>query len=339
MRRIFSIMCVCASLVLGVCSCSNDDDSKETDKRVALILPSDKTVDRWGKDAAYLSDALKLYGYEVKLYTADETVEGASLQVKQLEEAINAGITHFVITPIDYNTINNSKLLQNNQNCDFICYDRMIMDNSAVDFYTTCDPNKVGSMQALFLLQYIHAVSLPMEIEYFAGPETDKNAALYFNSAYSLLSAEESLKVPSGKKTYKEVALPSWSAEDAKVQMQNRIREFGIPDLILAPNDNVAEGIINALEEANCTEFPIITGQDLTSEAKQNIIDGKQAMTIYKEYEDLAKNTAMVVNNFILGKSPVITGKTFNNGAKEVPTMYSSITLVTKDNIDNFDVK
>ena len=340
MRKLLLFTFTCTMMVLGFSSCSDDDNDgseKKSDNKVALIFPSGKTVSRWADDAKFLKDALISYGYEVKLYSdAEETQEGAELQVKQLDEALKAGYTHFVITPIDYKVINDSKLLQNNRDCDFISYDRMIMDNDAVDYYVTCDPYRIGEMQAQFLLQYFRASgSKSMAIEYFAGPETDRNASIYFSSAYSLLSSEQWLNVPSGKTAYKDVALQSWTAEDAKAEMLQRLEKNGLPDLVLAPNDNVAEGVISAIEEKGFTKFPVITGQDLTSAAKANIKAGKQAMSIYKEYEELAKNAAIVVNSFILG-NPVKTGKAFNNGAKDIPVFYSEATQVTIDNINKY---
>lgn len=332
MKKSSFIMCVCAVLALGICSCSKNNDV--VDKRVALILPSGTTLPRWADDAKYLSQALSSYGYNAKLYTAEETQNGANEQVAQIKEALKDGITHFVITPIDFKTINESGVLQSNQKCNFISYDRMIMENEAVDFYVSCDPEKIGTMQAQFLLQNFRASGkTSMTIEYFAGPSTDKNSSVYFNSAVRLLREQTALTVPSGKKTYEQCALPSWSTEDAKAEMLNRLEENGAPDMVLAPNDNVAAGVISALIEKGYNTFPVITGQDLTEQARANIKAGRQAMTIYKENDELARAAAMVVNSFILG-STVSTGKIFNNGVKDVPAIYSSITLVTKDNID-----
>ena len=129
--------------------------------------------------------------------------------------------------------------------------------------------------------------------------------------------------------------IPAGMSETERREMLKRLESIDAPDLILAPNDNVADGIISALIEKGCTTFPAITGQDLSDQAKVNIKAGKQTMTIYKEYEELARNAATIVNSFVLG-SPVSTGKTFNNGAKEVPSLFSNITLVTKDNIDKY---
>lgn len=335
MKKSYLFLCVCAALVQSICSCSNDDPSTDSiDKRVALILPSGTTVSRWADDAHYLIASLESYGYDPTIYTADETQDGAEKQVKQLEEALNAGYTHFIITPIDYSAINKSNLLQNHKDCDFICYDRMIMNNDAVDYFVTCNLDRIGEMQAQFLLQNFRASGKEsMTIEYFAGPETDINALSFFNSAYNLLSSQN-FTVQSGKTSYSDVALDSWSEEDARKEMLARLETIEVPDLILAPNDNVATGVIFALiEKGYITDFPVITGQDLTEQACINIRAGRQAMSIYKENQTMAGNAAIVVNSFISG-NPVKTGKTFNNGAINVPVFYSEVSLVTIDNID-----
>lgn len=323
-------------MALMFCSCSSSSNEDIKKEKVALLLPSGTMVSRWAVDANYLKNALLRYGFDVNLYQAEESANGAKEQVKQIKEAIDAGCGTLVITPIDYSVINEDGILEANQNCNIICYDRMIMENPAIDFYTTCDPSKIGEMQAQFLLNV--AENNNMEIEYFAGPKTDKNALTYFESAYGLLGANESFTVPSGKKSYSEVALASWSAEDAKNAMAERLNgKSSLPDLILAPNDNVASGIIEAIEESKLFTgtYPVITGQDMSDEAKNNIKAGKQAMTIYKEYEDLAETTAMVVSCFISGK-PVITSNTFDNGRVKVPAKYTSFTLVTVHNIGQY---
>lgn len=334
MKKLFLSLC-CAALALSVCSCIYVDDDFE-DEKVALILPSGETVSRWAVDAHYLTEALKNYGCDVRLFTAEENEQGAAQQVKQLEEAVLKGYKNIVITPVDYNVINKSGILEAHQDCNFICYDRMIMDNPAVDFYTTCNPAKIGEMQAQFLLEKVGDEGATIEL--FAGPKTDKNAVTYFESACRLLDkAGSKLSVPSKKTSYDAAALDSWSSEDAKAAMLERLEQTNVvPDLVLAPNDNVADGVIKALEayQPGIKVFPVITGQDLTDEAKANIKAGKQAMSIYKEYEDLAETTAMVVNCFISGK-PVITGSSFDNGKIRVPTKYTSFTLVTIHNIDD----
>ena len=111
--------------------------------------------------------------------------------------------------------------------------------------------------------------------------------------------------------------------------MQDRLGSYGTgqcPDMILAANDNLAQGAIEALEAANITAMPVITGQDNTAMAQTNIKDGKQAMTIDKNLKDMAYNTAMIINSLI-SQSPIHTSQSISN----IPVFYSKITVMTED--------
>ena len=63
-----------------------------------------------------------------------------------------------------------------------------------------------------------------------------------------------------------------------------------------------------------------------------NILDGYQSMTIDKSLESIADNAAIVVNGFMCG-SPVRTSFTFNNGVNDVPALYSTFSIVTRDDL------
>ena len=341
MKKLFSLFSLGVVLIFAIFSCSKDNDNSDVREKVAVMLPSNKITPRWADDAAYLKKALELYGYEAVMYISDNTPEGAAEQIEQIRQAIDDGISHFVITAIDYMLINASGVLEANPTCDFICHDRIIMDNAGVDFFSSCDQSRIGIMQAQFLLQNFRASGKnSMTIELFAGPVSDGNASLYYEGAYKLLKPyidNGSLIVKSGKQTYHDVSLSSWSSEDAQNEMASRLSSYGAgeaPDMVLAANDNIAEGVIRAtIAHGFNGQFPVITGQDNTSSARQNIAIGRQGMTIDKELEDMAYNTAMIVNSFING-NPVKSNNSVNNGVKDVPVIYSSLTLITYDNLE-----
>jgi len=339
MNKLFTLFFLSAVLIFALPSCSKDDDNN-VKKKVAVMLPSATITPRWADDAENLRNALEFYGYEVVLYTAENTSEGAAEQVEQLREALADGITNFVITAIDFALINESGLLEANQKCNFICHDRIIYDNAGVDFFSSANQSKIGLMQAQFLLQNFRASGKEtMTIELFAGPLSDGNALLYYEGAYELLQPyidNGSLIIKSGKETYEEVALSSWTTAAAESEMASRLLSYEAgeaPDMVLAANDNTAEGIISAIVDHGFGEqFPVVTGQDNNTTARQNIANGRQGMTIDKELEEMAYNTAMIVNSFISG-NPAKSLNLVNNGLKEVPTIYSSLTLVTIDNL------
>ena len=109
-----------------------------------------------------------------------------------------------------------------------------------------------------------------------------------------------------------------------------KINESGLlalnPDLVLAANDNLAQGAIEALKEAGITDMPVITGQDYTTMAQANIKDLSQTMTIDKNLNDMAYNTGLIINSLI-SNSPVQTSQHISG----IPVLYSKITLMTID--------
>jgi D-xylose transport system substrate-binding protein len=104
-------------------------------------------------------------------------------------------------------------------------------------------------------------------------------------------------------------------------------------EAIIAGNDLLAGGVIQALEEKNLAGKVLIAGQDADKEARENIIKGIQAVTIYKSIEDLATNAARIAVDLAMGK-PINAGMTtVNNGLQMVPALLLNPTLVNKGNI------
>lgn len=328
---------MCGAVMSGLTSCSSDDDSKgggDDDKeRVAILLPDGVNLARWATDRANLKSVIESYGYTPLVYVAPESAEGAEQQVQQLRTAIHDGVKYIVLTAIDYKKINESGLLERHPDVKVVCHDRFVLDNPNIAYFSSTDTREIGRMQAMFLLNHFHSKGdSHMTVEFLEGPDTDVNAKDYFEGAMELLKQyidNGALEVKSGKKTYSQVKSDSWNVSDGKKAMQDRLESYGAgecPDLILAANDNLAQGAIEALEEAGITDMPVITGQDNTATAQANIRSGKQTMTIDKNLKDMAYNTAMIINSLI-SKSPVHASESVSG----VPTFYSKTTLVTID--------
>lgn len=322
-----------ASVALLTVSCSNDSNSDDKNQKVAVLLPDASIIDRWAVDKTNLETVMDAYGFNTTFYTAPETEEGALKQVEQLESAIEDGAKVVVLTAIDYHAINESGLLEQYPDVKFVCHDRFIPGNSHVDFISSTDTKEIGRMQAMFLLNHFRASgAASMTIEFLEGPETDINAKDYYDGAMDLLKNYidgGQLIVKSGKKEYSDVKAESWEIEDAKAAMNDRLSHYAAgecPDLILAANDNLAQGAIEALTEAGISNMPVITGQDNTALAQSNIKDGKQTMTIDKNLQDMAYNTGMIVNSLI-ADSPIRTSQSISG----IPVIYSKITLMTVD--------
>ena len=324
---------ICGAMMTGLTSCSDSDDNNNSQKRVAVLLPDNSRIERWGIDKANLEAVMATYGFNTTFYVAPETPEGAVQQVEQLRSAINDGVKYIVVTAIDYKKINESGLLEEHPDVKVVCHDRFIMDNPYVAYLSSADTKEIGRTQAQFLLNYFHASGkTSMTLEILQGPETDVNAKDYYDGAMELLRkyiVSGQLIVKSGKTEYNDVKGDSWNVADGKKAMQDRLTAYSTgncPDMILAANDNLAQGAIEALTEAGITTMPVITGQDDTAIAQANIKSGKQTMTIDKNLKDMAYNTAMIVNGLI-SNSPVYTSQSISG----IPAIYSKITVMTKD--------
>lgn len=337
-KDFFKVLFVAAVALLTV-SCSDDKDKDNdvtVDRRVAVLLPDHSMIERWGIDKKNLENAMNRYGLDATFYTAPETAEGAKQQVEQLEKAINDGIKYIVLTAIDYKKINDSQLIEKNPDVKVVCHDRFLFDNPHIAYISSADTKAVGGLQASFLLTYFRTSGKSsMTLEILEGPETDVNAKDYYEGAMEKLRPlieDDKLIVKSGKIEYDQVKTNSWSVADGKSAMKARLDyyEGECPDLILAATDNQAKGVIEALNEINNTIKPVITGQDNSTIAKDNILAGKQTMTIDKSLEEMAFNTALIVNGLV-HNVPVQTIKYITIGTAKIPVMYSTLITMVRD--------
>ena len=76
----------------------------------------------------------------------------------------------------------------------------------------------------------------------------------------------------------------------------------------------------------------LVTGQDAELTACQRIVNGTQAMTIYKPLSRCARAAAELAAKLARGK-PIITRGALPNGKVQVPSIFVDVVLVTKDNM------
>lgn len=106
-------------------------------------------------------------------------------------------------------------------------------------------------------------------------------------------------------------------------------------DAVLASNDSVAQGVANAVASTYCNDdvYPIITGQDCDIVSVQNMVFGKQAMSVFKDTRDIAAKTAEMVDTIMQGKEPSINDTTtYFNGAYVIPSYLCEARVCTRQN-------
>jgi D-xylose transport system substrate-binding protein len=287
---------------------------------------------RWAKDRdAFVARASEL-GAQVMVLSAngDDT-----RQIADVESLITSGVNVIVIVPHDGKAMAKGVEVARRAGIPVIAYDRLIVD-SDLDLYITFDNERVGELQARYILDKLKDGPKPIKLVRIYGSKTDNNAALFKKGQDKAL--KDAIASGAVQVVHEDWA-DDWKPENAKRIMNAAITKLGRNiDAVLASNDGTAGGAIQALKEEGIAGKVLVTGQDAELVAVQRIVAGEQAMTIYKPVLDLAKRAADTAIALASGKTLVVKDE-LDNGKRKVPTILLDVVTVTKDNVDGTIVK
>ncbi|WP_316965237.1 multiple monosaccharide ABC transporter substrate-binding protein [Acinetobacter bereziniae] len=315
---------------------------------IGIALPN-KTEARWIMDGNNIVNNLKSKGYKTDLQYSTYDVP---TQISQIENMITAGAKVLIISPVDGATVSNVLKKAKQKGIKVISYDKLIMKTKDVDYYATFDNYQVGVLQGTSIVNKLGLSTGkgPFNIELFAGSLDDNNAHMFNAGAMSVLNpyiSKGKLVVRSKQTALSKVATLRWEGATAQARMDNLLSAFygGYRlDAVLAPNDNLATGIISSLKgvgygRAN-KPMPVITGQDAQPANVKAIIRGDQTSTVFKDTRLLASAAAEMVHAIVKGKTvPVNNTTSYNNASKIVATYLVKPTLVDKNNWDAVLIK
>ena len=83
-----------------------------------------------------------------------------------------------------------------------------------------------------------------------------------------------------------------WDEANARTEMANSLKKTKNIVAVVASNDSIAKGAIDALTEAKLAGKVAVSGQDAELGACQRIVAGTQTMTVYKPLKPLARMAA-----------------------------------------------
>jgi raffinose/stachyose/melibiose transport system substrate-binding protein len=223
-----------------------------------------------------------------------------------------------------------------------IAYDRLIMNSDAVSYYATFDNWLVGTTQGEFIE---NALGLkdgkgPFNIEFITGDPGDNNINFFFDGAMSVLQKyldNGQLVCPSGQTEKAVVATANWATDAAQARFENILSSNYADgtqlDAVLASNDSTALGLENALASSYTGTYPVITGQDCDIAIMKNLIEGKQAMSVFKDTRTLAAKVVEMVDALMKGSEPPVNDtKTYDNGTGIIPSFLCQPVACTVEN-------
>jgi putative multiple sugar transport system substrate-binding protein len=356
-RRIRKALALTAGVTLlaSLAACSSGGagstdaagDAAGGDCNVGISMPT-RSLERWINDGEGLQKLLQDQGCTTDLQYADNKTDQ---QISQLQNQIAGGAKILVITAIDGETLGPVLAEAQKQDVTVIAYDRLINNSDAVDYHTGFDNEKVGELQADYIVDTLGLEDGkgPFTFEPFAGSPDDNNARYFFSGAWDVLLPyveNGQLVVPSGKAPasnddWASIGILGWGSDDAQAEMENRLSSFYTGgekvDVVLSPNDSLALGIEAALKGAGYSAgegWPIVTGQDADKANVKAILSGEQAMTVWKDTRVLRERTAEMIASIVAG-TEVETTTEFDNGAATVKSYQLDPEVVVKDDVQS----
>ena len=235
-----------------------------------------------------------------------------------------------VVMPSDSDKIAPALEQANAAGIKVIAYDRMINDKD-LDMYVSFDNTKVGELEAQGILNVIDHGNFA----YIGGSPTDNNALLVKNGSMQVLQP----KITSGDiKLVVNTLTPNWDPTQAYQEMKSYLSTGKTVDGVVSANDGMAFGIIQALAEKGLAGKVPVSGQDADISACQRIVQGTQAMTVYKPIELEADEAAEAAVQMAEGQAPAFNATT-SNGFIGVPSYLLQPVAVTKDNMMSTVIK
>lgn len=349
------------TLALAVAGCSlvpgkadkTQDQLKKDDLQVGIVLPA-RDEPRWIQDEASFTSILGDAGFTSEVLFS----QGSSAkELSNVESLIDRGIDVLVICAQDATAAAQSVEAAHDAGVKVICYDRLVRDTDAVDYYVTFNSYNVGVEQGQYLIDaYEGRTGVPLYL--YAGATTDNNAFIFFAGAWSVLSEAvengqftvancnaispyigQVLDVTDDRDALRDILgtiTTNWDYNTAKSLAEANLI-YSDDSLkgdcaILAPNDGTARGVADAFSADPGVSSFVITGQDCETASLGYICSGLQSMTVWKNTAQLASATCDMVSAILSGNEPA-TSTTYNNGAVEVPSNETEITVITRDNI------
>ena len=284
--------------------------------------------ERWQTDLASFESRAKQLGADV--ISADAHGDD-DRQLLQVQDMIKAGIKALVLLPHDTSKAGRIVDAAKAANVKVISYDRLVL-NSDVDLYISFDRIAVGTMQA----EYLRKQAPKGNYVLLAGSPNDGGARVLHDTQMQILKPY----IDRGDiKIIADSYMNDWLPSEAYLSTLKAIDSSkGNIAAILASNDGLAGGAIQALREHGLAGKVAVSGQDADLAAVISIAQGEQAMTVYKPVTTQAVRAAEEAVHLAKGEKPVADA-TINNGKANVPVILLKPILVTKDNIKSTVVK
>ncbi len=327
MKKIIIVLVLLASLVLGGIYFFNRLlNEKQTylagEKPIIIGFSVGATrEERWVKDKELFIKRAQELEAEVSVVSSDYDIEKEILQIESL---VSQGVSVIVVMPSDSEAIWPAIEKAKQAGIKVISYDRLIKD-SDIDLYISFDNTTVGKLQAESVLSVIDKGNFA----YIGGSPSDNNSHLFRDGTMNALAS----RIIGGEiKMVVDKFTDDWKPEEAYKTMKEYLESGQTVDAVIAANDGIASGVVQALKERGLDGKVVVSGQDADLSAVQRIVAGTQFSTVYKPISSLAYKAAESAVALAKGEALEVTD-VINNGKIMVSSYFFEPSIVYKKNI------
>lgn len=310
-KRITAAGVVFFMCLLLLCACG-ETQAEGTDKicaGVAYYNQSDTFLNQ-------LIDSLKeyLHDYEKEGYETTMLIRDAAgsqrTQNDQVKELINAGCNVLCVNLVDRSDTSEIIDLARDNDVPIIFFNREPVAEDMMQwdrlYYVGAAAEQSGIMQGELAVELIR--SRPQtdrnrdgKIQYVVleGEAGHQDAIIRTENVVNTLKSNE---IEIEKLSY---GIANWNRAQAENRMLQMISQHQSKiELVLANNDDMALGAIDAYEKLNYTEsaLPLFLGIDGTREGLEAVVEGKLAGTVYNDKEGQAEAMARIAVAAVSGE-------------------------------------
>jgi D-xylose transport system substrate-binding protein len=296
-----------------------------SEMKIGFLYSSDITY-RFVLESQYFAERARELGAQVFI---DQAGNNAALQYQKAMEMVDMGVDLLVLIYINANTADAIVRDVKAAGIPIMAYNRLVPD-SDLDMYIAGNNRSLGESMAGHALKNVPRGNYMV----FGGDKFDRNAVELMESFDHVLGPS----IRSGDinilyRTYTE----NWDGKNAAFELKQFLANSQEqPDVILSSFDGMTHAMIQVLEEYGLAGKVILTGQDAELVSIRDIVNGKQHITMYHPWKQIAYTAAEVAVEMVRGNNLSRFNVVYtDNGYKPVPTVQINSIPVTRENLDN----
>lgn len=312
--------------VIYFASCSNDN--RPINPSIAISM-ANFHIQRLPHEVSAITRLANEKGMAVVTLNAANDVDR---QKQHLSDFIDQKIPVIIVVAVDGKALSSEVDNAHERGLHVIAYDRLI-HSANLSAYISFDNIEVGRLQALSVLSVITAGNFVL----LGGSPMDNNAHLVRKGQIEVLSPY----IDEGQITVVEdVFIPNWEPHLAFLEMERILKKYGNRvDAVVASNDDVALGAIQALKLQGLSGKVPISGQDATPEGCKAIAEGELTATVFKNIHELAPLALEIAEKIIQNKQlnlsmfPLKVLSSNDNSSGYVPCKFLDVSTVDRSNL------